>query len=118
MAYNAANSRMSVYSVSTTSLNSPGSSSANASRFSLANTPVTPINTSTTALSTTTTNTKTRAAIYDRNLNKTRASQVSLSAYAFLFSEIVQYTQKRVSGIGDLERRCKAPSLQQTVLRR
>ena len=31
--------------------------------------------------------------------------QVSLSAYAFLLSEIVQYTQKRVSGIGDLERR-------------
>jgi len=43
--------------------------------------------------------------IYDRNLNKSRMAQVSLSAYAFLLSEIVQYTQKRVSGIGDLERR-------------
>ena len=45
-----------------------------------------------------------RPNIYDRNLNKTRASEVSASAFAFLFSEIVQYTQKRVSGINDLER--------------
>lgn len=28
-----------------------------------------------------------------------------MSAWAFMFSEVVQYTQKRVSGIGDLERR-------------
>ncbi|KAF9513072.1 hypothetical protein BS47DRAFT_1344792 [Hydnum rufescens UP504] len=104
MAYNVPNSRMSVYSASSVSLNSPPPSSTNVSRFSLAGTPVTPVNTSTTALSTTANN-KTRAAIYDRNLNKTRTAQVSLSAYAFLFSEIVQYTQKRVSGIGDLERR-------------
>ncbi|KAH8120680.1 TRAPP complex subunit trs31 [Phellopilus nigrolimitatus] len=46
-----------------------------------------------------------RPSVYERNLNKTRTAEVSLSAYAFLFSEIVQYTQKRVSGIGDLERR-------------
>ncbi|KAF8680355.1 TRAPP complex subunit trs31 [Rhizoctonia solani] len=45
------------------------------------------------------------ANIYDRSLNKARLSEVSASAFAFLFSEIVQYTQKRVSGIGDLERR-------------
>lgn len=45
-----------------------------------------------------------RPNIYDRNLNKTRASEVSASAFTFLFSEIVQYTQKRVSGINDLER--------------
>ncbi|TEB39117.1 transporter particle subunit trs31 [Coprinellus micaceus] len=43
--------------------------------------------------------------IYDRNLSKARAAEVSASAYAFLFSEIVQYTQKRVSGINDFERR-------------
>lgn len=30
---------------------------------------------------------------------------MSLSAYAFLFSEIVQYSQKKVSGVNDLERR-------------
>lgn len=46
-----------------------------------------------------------RPNIYDRNLNKTRTSEVSASAFAFLFSEVVQYTQKRVSGINDLERR-------------
>ena len=44
--------------------------------------------------------------IYDRNLNKTRTTEVSAAAFAFLFSEMIQYTQKRVSGIGDLERRC------------
>ncbi|KXN87536.1 Transport protein particle subunit trs31 [Leucoagaricus sp. SymC.cos] len=46
-----------------------------------------------------------RPNIYDRNLNKTRIAEVSASSFAFLFSEIVQYTQKRVSGINDLERR-------------
>lgn len=46
-----------------------------------------------------------RPNIYDRNLNKTRVSEVSASAFSFLFSEVVQYTQKRVSGINDLERR-------------
>jgi hypothetical protein len=46
-----------------------------------------------------------RPNIYDRNLNKTRTAEVSASAFAFLFSEMVQYTQKRVSGINDLERR-------------
>lgn len=48
---------------------------------------------------------RSKANIYERNLNKTRTAEVSLSAFAFLFSEIVQYTQKRVTGIGDLERR-------------
>ncbi|KAJ3576286.1 hypothetical protein NP233_g526 [Leucocoprinus birnbaumii] len=46
-----------------------------------------------------------RPNIYDRNLNKTRIAEVSASSFSFLFSEIVQYTQKRVSGINDLERR-------------
>ncbi|ETW87631.1 hypothetical protein HETIRDRAFT_307303 [Heterobasidion irregulare TC 32-1] len=46
-----------------------------------------------------------RPNIYDRPLNKTRTAEVSSSAFAFLFSEVVQYTQKRVSGINDLERR-------------
>jgi hypothetical protein len=49
-------------------------------------------------------NSANRPNIYDRNLNKTRNSEVSGAAFAFLFSEIVQYTQKRVSGINDLER--------------
>jgi hypothetical protein len=46
-----------------------------------------------------------RPNIYDRSLNKTRTAEVSASAFAFLFSEVVQYMQKRVSGIDDLERR-------------
>ncbi|KAH0838649.1 NO signaling/Golgi transport ligand-binding domain-containing protein [Lanmaoa asiatica] len=46
-----------------------------------------------------------RPNIYDRNLNKTRTAEISASAFAFVFSEMVQYTQKRVSGINDLERR-------------
>lgn len=51
-----------------------------------------------------------RPNIYDRNLNKTLKAEVSASAFAFLFSEMVQYTQKRVSGINDLERRYSGPS--------
>jgi len=50
-----------------------------------------------------------RSSIYDRNLNKTRIADVSASSFSFLFSEIVQYTQKRVSGINDLERRYSHP---------
>ncbi|KIM32553.1 hypothetical protein M408DRAFT_19953 [Serendipita vermifera MAFF 305830] len=46
-----------------------------------------------------------RPNIYDRPLNKTRNAEVSLSAFAFLFGEMVQYTQKRVAGIADFERK-------------
>ncbi len=31
--------------------------------------------------------------------------QVALASFAFLFSEFVQYSQSRVSNIGELERR-------------
>lgn len=44
-------------------------------------------------------------SIYDRNLNKTRLNETSMSGFAFLFSEMLQYAQKQVSGISDLERR-------------
>lgn len=63
-------------------------------------------------------------SILERNLNKTKGHevrysfaqaclaltcslifQVSLSAQTFLFSEMLQYAQKRVSGIQDLERK-------------
>ncbi|KAJ4471395.1 TRAPP complex subunit trs31 [Lentinula edodes] len=43
--------------------------------------------------------------IYERNLSKTRVAEVSAASLSFLFSEVVQYTQKRVSGVNDLERR-------------
>ena len=34
-----------------------------------------------------------------------RARANRAAAFAFLFSEVIQYTQKRVNGISDLERR-------------
>ncbi|KAF9919881.1 TRAPP subunit trs31 [Linnemannia zychae] len=43
--------------------------------------------------------------ILERPLNKTRGAEVSINAFAFLFSEMLQYTQKRVNGIQDLERK-------------
>lgn len=36
--------------------------------------------------------------------------QVSLSSFAFLFSEIVQYSQTRVSSIADLEKKYIPPT--------
>ncbi|KAL8763197.1 MAG: hypothetical protein Q9184_000914 [Pyrenodesmia sp. 2 TL-2023] len=46
-----------------------------------------------------------RKTIYDRNLNRTRTAEVSRASFAYLFSEMVSYAQKRVTGIQDLERR-------------
>lgn len=76
-------------------------STASSTRFSLSSAPS--INTATGAPAKSPAQ---RPSIYDRPLNKARAAEVSASAFAFLFSEVVQYTQKRVSGINDLERRC------------
>ncbi|ORY88962.1 NO signaling/Golgi transport ligand-binding domain-containing protein [Leucosporidium creatinivorum] len=50
-------------------------------------------------------NLKRTSIIYDRPLPKARGTEVALGAWAFLFSEIIQYTQKRVSGIGEFEKR-------------
>lgn len=44
-------------------------------------------------------------SILEKNLNKSRGVEVSLSAETFLFSEMLQYAQKRVNGIQDLERK-------------
>jgi hypothetical protein len=44
------------------------------------------------------------SSIYDRSLMKPRG-EVSLSAFALLFSEMVQYSQNRVESIADLERK-------------
>ena len=46
-----------------------------------------------------------RKTIYDRNLNRTRTAELSRASFAYLFSEMVGYAQKRVTGIQDLERR-------------
>jgi hypothetical protein len=42
--------------------------------------------------------------ILDRPLTKAKG-EVSLSSFAFLFSEIVQYSQNRVASVADLERK-------------
>ncbi|EDN05943.1 BET3 family protein [Histoplasma capsulatum] len=47
----------------------------------------------------------TKKTIYDRNLNRTRNSELSKASFAYLFSEMVVYAQRRVTGIQDLERR-------------
>ncbi|KAH0444753.1 hypothetical protein IEQ34_025534 [Dendrobium chrysotoxum] len=43
--------------------------------------------------------------ILERSRDRTKNNEVSSSALAFLFAEIVGYTQNRVSGISDLERK-------------
>lgn len=52
-----------------------------------------------------------RKTIYDRNLNRTRTAELSRASFAYLFSEMVTYAQKRVTGIQDLEKRFLHPSL-------
>lgn len=91
MAYTQPHPRLSVVSSSSQSSADHLSPTTTSTRFSLPSVPSNkpPLN---------------RPNIYDRNLNKTRAAEVSSAAFAFLFSEIIQYTQKRVSGINDLER--------------
>ncbi|CAL1697907.1 unnamed protein product [Somion occarium] len=90
--------RFSVLSASSLSSAEHLSPAASSARFSLPSAPSinTTLNTPKPGL---------RPNIYDRNLNKTRTAEVSASAFTFLFSEVVQYTQKRVTGISDLERR-------------
>ena len=46
-----------------------------------------------------------RKTIYDRNLNRTRTAELSRASFAYLFSEMVGYAQRKVTGIQDLERR-------------
>ncbi|SJX65607.1 related to TRS31-TRAPP subunit of 31 kDa involved in targeting and fusion of ER to golgi transport vesicles [Sporisorium reilianum f. sp. reilianum] len=43
--------------------------------------------------------------ILERPRDKTRTAEVSLSSLSFLFSEMVSYTQNRVTGVTDLEKR-------------
>lgn len=95
MAYAQPHPRLSVLSNSSQSSSVDHLSPTTASRFSL---PAVP---SITAGAKAAAN---RPNIYDRNLNKTRGAEVSGAAFAFLFAEVVQYTQKRVSGINELER--------------
>lgn len=96
------------------SLTSPSLRSLSSSSLNLSSPP--PPSTSP-PLSTTSTTTimpggeKRTSSIYERNVIKSRGSEVSLGAWAFLFSEIVQYTQRRVSSVGEFEKRFVLPSL-------
>ena len=45
-----------------------------------------------------------KSSIYEQNLMRTRG-QVSMSAFSFLFSEMVQYCQLRVHSVNDLEQK-------------
>ena len=44
--------------------------------------------------------------IQDRPIAKTRGAEVSLTSWQFMFAEIITYTQKRVAGITDFEKKC------------
>jgi hypothetical protein len=43
--------------------------------------------------------------IYHRPLNRSKTSELSQASFAYLFSEMVSYAQRRVTGIQDLEKR-------------
>jgi hypothetical protein len=43
--------------------------------------------------------------IYHRPLNRTKTAELSQASFAYLFSEMVGYAQRRVTGIQDLEKR-------------
>lgn len=45
--------------------------------------------------------------IIDRPLAKTKGAEVAMGAWAFLFAEIVAYSQNRVDSVSDLEARCE-----------
>ncbi|OXG44499.1 BET3 family protein [Cryptococcus neoformans Bt120] len=45
-------------------------------------------------------------SIIDRPLAKTRGAEVAMGAWAFMFAEIVAYSQSRVDSVSDLEARC------------
>ncbi|OXC64155.1 hypothetical protein C358_01065 [Cryptococcus neoformans MW-RSA852] len=44
-------------------------------------------------------------SIIDRPLAKTRGAEVAMGAWAFMFAEIVAYSQSRVDSVSDLEAR-------------
>ncbi|KAI9034324.1 NO signaling/Golgi transport ligand-binding domain-containing protein [Hyaloraphidium curvatum] len=46
-----------------------------------------------------------RQPILERPVNKTRNAEVSLASFALLLSEMIAYSQKRVTGIQDLEKK-------------
>lgn len=43
--------------------------------------------------------------IYHRPLNRSKTAELSQASFAYLFSEMVSYAQRKVTGIQDLEKR-------------
>ena len=56
--------------------------------------------------------------IYHRPLNRTKTAELSQASFAYLFSEMVTYAQRRVKGIQDLEQRCVLCTLPPSPLKR
>ena len=48
--------------------------------------------------------------IYHRSLNRTKTAEISQASFAYLFSEMITYAQRRVKGIQELEQRYLQPS--------
>jgi hypothetical protein len=46
-----------------------------------------------------------QSTILDRPLNRSKGGEVGMGAWAFLFGEIVSYSQSRVDSVTDLEKR-------------
>jgi hypothetical protein len=47
--------------------------------------------------------------IYHRPLHRTKTAELSQASFAYLFSEMVSYAQRRVTGIQELEKRYATP---------
>ena len=47
-----------------------------------------------------------KKSIYDRNLNRSKNSELSRAAFAYLFIEMIAYAQRGVTNVGDLGQRC------------
>jgi hypothetical protein len=46
-----------------------------------------------------------RKTIYDRNLNRTKTSEISLASFAYLFNSLISYHQSRSPSVSELETR-------------
>jgi trafficking protein particle complex subunit 5 len=50
-----------------------------------------------------------KKTIYDRNLNRSKNSELSRAAFAYLFIEMIAYAQKGVRDVNALEKRYDTP---------
>lgn len=46
-----------------------------------------------------------RKTIYDRNLNRTRGTEISLASFSYLFNQLITYHQSRSPSVSELESR-------------